>query len=822
MGERDLTIKTLVPQTTDRELVRDRLQNTTFVGIDFGTSTTVASYAVPGDERVPIRAEPIPIPQTMPDGATASHHLVPSVIAWHNEELFVGAGARKLKKTGACSKGHSAWSSFKMELGVDLGPQYHNSNLKRGQPGPTIERPWHAAAVFLRYMREHIEDFARAEGLPQDIQYSVSIPAAFEPNQREDLMRALDEAGIQLPEQGFIDEPNAAFLNVLTEANMFGEEKPLQIPSATALRMLVFDFGAGTCDISILEIGEGPDGFYSQNLAISRFEVLGGDNIDRQLVRDVLIEQLCEQSGVEPKDLRKTDIEQRVIPMLKNTAERLKIASCKRVSSEQHGPRLPSVATDADQSVTRETDVTIRLPRKTLHADSFTLTFEDFHELMAPFLDPDGASADSDDVISIFKPVQSAIRKARLDPPELDMVLPIGGSSKNPYVQVALHNQFEEHFVEVEVPRDLRAHVSTGTAINSLILNGLNTPIVKPITSESIFAIVRDAAGESLHTLIEASTEIPSPPTVVDDLRVGNEGQKSVQIPICVGTRNKVMSMLEVKAPSPDGFESGTRVQIELQLNRDKLLQARAQVGSQTAETSVSHPFANRELTAEERRVRRLEKEIHVARSNGKTPVSKLVELADACRDAGDHRRAAEILEQLQMMDADLERETSIAYNYERAGRDDLALKWAKKAYERDKSPVTARNVAVTAWNQDRDRETYVEYLEKALDLDKSHVPSLMSLGTHLRRREEERSRELIERAFDILQEKRKHTFRTLDDDELRRLKQAAEILGHDDVVEEVKNKLQDRESASSEEYDEDRLAMRTSPDALPSEEDDS
>lgn len=819
MGERDLTIKTLVPQTTNQELVRDRLRNTTFVGIDFGTSTTVASYAVPGDERVPIRAEPISIPQTMPDGATGSHHLVPSVIAWHNDELFIGAGARELKNQGRVAEGHSVWSSFKMELGVDLGPQYHNSKLKRNESGPTIERPRHAAAVFLRYMREHIEEFVEANDLPEDLQYSISIPAAFEPNQREDLMRSLEMAGIPLPEQGFIDEPNAAFLNVLTEANMFGDEKPLQIPSATALRMLVFDFGAGTCDISILEIGEGSDGFYSQNLAISRFEVLGGDNIDRQIVRDVLVEQICEQSDVDPKDLRETDIEQRVIPMLKNIAEKLKIAACKRVSSEQYGPRLPSVATDADQSVTVEADVTIRLPRETLHADSFTLTFEDFHELMAPFLDPEGASAESDDVISIFKPVQSAIQKARLDPPELDMVLPIGGSSESPYVQVALHDYFEEHFVEVDVPRDLRAHVSTGTAINSLILNGLNTPIVKPITSESIFAIVRDAAGETLHTLIDASTEIPSPPTVVEDLRVGNEGQQSVQIPICVGTRNKVMSMLEVKAPSPDGFESGTRVRLELQLNRDKLLQVQAKVGNQTAETDVAHPFANRELTQEERRVRHLEKKIHTAMSNGRVPVSKLTELADACRDAGEHRRAAEVLEQLQMKDSSLERETSIAYNYERAGRDDLALKWAKKAYERNKNATTARNVAVTAWNFERDQDTYVEYLEKALEIDKSHVPSLMSLGTHLRRRDEERSQELIERAFEILQDRR--VVRALDDDELRQLKQAAKILGHDDVRKEASAELEDRESTSFGKYDEDRLAMRTSPDALPSEDGD-
>jgi molecular chaperone DnaK (HSP70) len=65
----DLSLQTLVPQTTDQDLVQDRLRNTTFVGIDFGTSTSVASYAVPGDEEQPIQAEPIPIPQKQADGS---------------------------------------------------------------------------------------------------------------------------------------------------------------------------------------------------------------------------------------------------------------------------------------------------------------------------------------------------------------------------------------------------------------------------------------------------------------------------------------------------------------------------------------------------------------------------------------------------------------------------------------------------------------------------------------------------------------------------------------------------------------------------------
>lgn len=818
MSNRSLHITTLVPQTQDQELVRDRLQNTTFVGIDFGTSTTVASYAVPGDKEQPIRAEPIPVPQTLPDGATHEQHLVSSVIAWHNERLLIGAGARQLKNHGRVTEGNSAWSSFKMDLGVDLGPQYHNSKLRRDHPVATIETPRDAATVFLRYMREHIEAFVEAKGLPTDIQYAISIPAAFEPNQREDLMRALRDAGIDLPEQAFIDEPNAAFLNFLTEANMFGETKPLQIPSAKPLQVLVFDFGAGTCDISILEVGDGPDGFYSKNLAISRFEVLGGDNIDRQLVREVLLNQICEQSGITPNDLRQADIEKRVIPVLKSVAEQLKIAACKRVSSEMPGTRLPELATDPAESLNPTTNVEVSLPRQTLEADHFTLTYADFHDVMAPFLDPEGASSDTDDVISIFQPIRSAIQKARLEASELDLVLLVGGSSKNPYVQAALHDYFGEQAVEVEVPRDLRSHVSTGAAINSLVVNGLRTSLIKPIISESIFAIVRNAAGQSLRTLVPASTEIPAPPTTIDDLRVGRDGQQSVHIPICVGTRNKIVATLEVKAPSASGFERGTEVHLDLQLTRDKLLQVQATVGSQTVQTEIARPFANSDLTPEKRRVLEAERAANTALATrgGRTTMKKLLELAKVCSEVGEHIRAAEILEQLQMINAGLQRETSIACEYEQGGRNDLALKWAKKAYDRNENAVTARNVAVTAWNQNRDRETYTEYLEKSLEMNGSYVPTLMSLGTHLRGKDDERSHELIERAFDILQEKRQYS--DLRESQLRSLKQAATILGHDEVADEVKAKLDERDSVSDTrrgEYDTDSLAARFAPDAL-------
>lgn len=818
MSDRALSIGTLVPKTTQQELVRDRLQNTTFVGIDFGTSTTVASYAVPGDADTPIQAEPIPIPQKRADGSTFEHHLVPSVVAWHRDELFVGAGARELKENNQVTEGRSVWSSFKMGLGVDLGRQFHQSVLKRGEEDVVIETPTQAAGVFLTYLRERIEAFVERTGLPSDLKYSISIPASFEPNQRADLMKALEMAGIDLPEQAFIDEPNAAFLNFLTEANMYGESRPLQVPSEVPLRILVFDFGAGTCDISILEVGEDPDGFYSKNLAISRFEVLGGDNIDRQVVREALVPQLCEASGVDEDELRETQVEKRLVPALKSHAERLKIAASKRVMSEKVGRHLPSIATDPETSVEFDADIEVRLPRETLRADTLSLSLGTFNDIMEPFLDDAGGGGRHDDEVSIFEPIHSAVRKSGLREPDLDLVLLVGGSSKNPYVQSALQDHFDQHAVEVEVPRDLRAHVSTGASINSLLLNGFGLSIVKPITSEPVFAIVRDGSSDSLYTLVEASTEIPSPPTSIDDLQVGRDGQESVQIPICVGSRDKVMATLEVQAPTEQGFEKGTQVHLDLRITRDKLLRARATVGSEMADTEIVRPFANREMTREERKIRQAEKVANdrMAQQGGRASIPVLLDLAQTCAEQGNPRRAAEIMEQVQMIDSSQGLQNRIAVQFARADRYDLAYEWAKKDYRTSETATSAYNVAVLSLRHKNDIDAYVEHLETALEIQESYVPALVSLGSHLHQKDEERGTQLLEKAFDLLQRRRAQD--VIDESGLRQLKRVAEKLNRHDVAQAVEEEISVQSAAENggKLYDENRLAQRARPDSLP------
>ena len=225
----NLTIQNLLPTVTNQALVQDKLRNSTFIGIDFGTSTTVVSYAIMGDDATPIKTDTIPIRQQNRDGSFVEDHLVPTCIAWHDNQLFIGQTAKLLKSR--LQKGRNLWFSFKMELGEDNGPVYTSSQYDG------IENPLDAAKVFLSYIKKEIDTFISKNNLPAVSYYSVSIPASFEANQRKDLKEALTYAGIPIQDSLFIDEPNAAFLSYLVQANSNNFQN-FNIPLDTPLHIL--------------------------------------------------------------------------------------------------------------------------------------------------------------------------------------------------------------------------------------------------------------------------------------------------------------------------------------------------------------------------------------------------------------------------------------------------------------------------------------------------------------------------------------------------------------------------------------------------------
>jgi len=165
----ELTIKSLLPRVASDQLSEriQNIRNTTYVGIDFGTSTTVVSIASFQDGANPFSVEAIDINQKLADGAIHSSYKVPSVIAWYNKNVIIGEGAKKLKYK--LRYGKNLWHSFKMELGEDVGSKYPASELGKDHKVITILNPVDATKLFFRYLKAQIERHINEHSLPDQL-----------------------------------------------------------------------------------------------------------------------------------------------------------------------------------------------------------------------------------------------------------------------------------------------------------------------------------------------------------------------------------------------------------------------------------------------------------------------------------------------------------------------------------------------------------------------------------------------------------------------------------------------------------------------------
>jgi molecular chaperone DnaK (HSP70) len=302
----------------------------TYIGIDFGTSTTVVSVAFI-DESGELIVNHLPLKQKLFNGSTATDYRINSAVACYNKKILVGKGAKELAPR--LKRNENYWQSFKMELGTDKGVAYPNSEYK------SIKNPQDVAVLFFRGLKNSIDSYIKDNNLPEEVRYTVTIPASFESNQRLDLIACLKKANISVEESGLIDEPNAAFLSYILDSEK--NRNKLHIPEEFNPVVLVFDFGAGTCDISILEIGESHNGLFTRNISISQYSEIGGDNIDRRIAERYLLPQFFAQSNIKRGDLRKKEIEHEILPHLLPFAEKLKIAASERIAVYPEITELP-------------------------------------------------------------------------------------------------------------------------------------------------------------------------------------------------------------------------------------------------------------------------------------------------------------------------------------------------------------------------------------------------------------------------------------------------------------------------------------------------
>lgn len=770
----------------------------TFIGIDFGTSTTVVSIASYDKDNEKICTKSLRLPQKLIDGTIYSSEVIPTVIAWFKDAIFVGEGASQLKYQ--LKRGRNIWYSFKMELGEDLGAKYYKSEIRDKDPF-NIRNPKDAARVFFMYLKFLIFKYCKENNLSQDIAYSVSIPASFEANQRKDLLDALVANGMNVSKQALIDEPNAAFISyVVSRAS---EGQPLYLNANYNSKVLVFDFGGGTCDLSILEIGQSSNGFYSKNIAISKFTQLGGDDIDRYITYHYLLPRFLEANDKKKEQFRTNELKQ-IASSLYKIAERLKILKNKSLASLTSNFIVPKVK-DSDIKTEIETAVFVETSKGVLKQSSFYLTNKELTETMAVFtkqgIGKTTRMKGEDEYHSIFSPIESAIRKSKVPKAELDYILFIGGSTQSPYIQQALHDYFEDS--EMLVPVNLQTHVSKGAAIHSLLFNGMNKCLIQPISSEPIMIITKD---ERPKIILPAGTLIPCNTITIDDLVTSREGQTVIELPICVGNVNKLLFNLKIESATSNGFPINAPIQLTIEVNANKMLIIHAACMGVTCNVEPLSPFANKELTTAERIALQAERKTNLeAEKNGGSPSkSSLKELREAYEQMGNSFKAAETYELQNELYPEMGAYNSIGVMYSNAGYTSKAIEFYEMALEEDPNNRYA-NANIGSILCRRNPELAKKYLQKALEIDPNLDIALIELGRideQEGRKEEARSK--FKKAYDQYLPLWKQN--RLPDYAYGWFAVVADELGENDLAKEIRNSHHKKDDEQTY-YDADNLS---------------
>jgi molecular chaperone DnaK (HSP70) len=442
----------------------DFVHTKTFIGIDFGESSTVISYAYIKDSKLIVDC--IPIIQKDEHGFESTSRIVPSVLALINDRLLIGKHAAELKPF--LHKGENCWYGFKENL-VELDSlQYPNSELSEDEDFQ-IKSGRDALKIFFEYLKGKIEDYLVSENLSIDLAYSVSMPAGFSCDEKSQLKQCLISGGFKVEDSPLIDEPNAALLNYIYEDNIHIYQ------TAQTQRIVIIDFGAGTVDVSILEINKSIEGLNSKLLAVKRTGFIGGNLLDKMILENVVAKNSIL-------------LNEEIYNVLLGYCEKLKIKLCGYVKVDKTVNYSLPPNGDSLENVFISTNNEFRVN----DLNSINLSFHQFKLLIDNYWD------------IILETIKPAIRESVANINQIDKVILTGGGGRNPYIKNKVATYFQSS--ELVIPDNIQEHVAKGTALHSFVFNSYGKNIITPILGQSIFIT---GANKTI-TLFESGEPIPS------------------------------------------------------------------------------------------------------------------------------------------------------------------------------------------------------------------------------------------------------------------------------------------------------------------------